>query len=348
MEKSPGQGKKSLSRPKFVEKDLPIVNKILKQLTPERVKEELEEVQKTELPPELQRWVREYNKVGSRENFTFSWLYRIIQIVTLPITAKKYRRSLWETKFLMATFIILLDDVADKTQQERLLNELLKIPFRHANIQVDELNQEEKKYLTTATRLWNYIGREVKKYPRYEELEGIFNFDVAQLLNTMRYAYLVNKNPFFTNKTEYWLYSSHSEESMICFTLDLMCSPNLDMQKFSIVRELGWEAQKMTRIGDCLSTWVREMKERDITSGVFAYALSSGVVTFDDLTKREPSEVIKKIEDSRVEQLLFEEWERAYRKFNKLARKHRELNVKEVLLIPQKLIIAHLSSRGYY
>ncbi len=46
------------------EKKYPVVGGILRQLTPERIEEEIGKVKETELPEEIGKWVREYEEVG--------------------------------------------------------------------------------------------------------------------------------------------------------------------------------------------------------------------------------------------------------------------------------------------
>jgi len=106
-----------------------VIDKILKQLTPERIKKEVEEVQKVKLPSEIQKWVKKYEKVGKRNEFTFKWIYQVTQAIVFPNTIKKYMKHLWTIKTLIFMFNIILDDAADRIQNKELLEKLVNIPF---------------------------------------------------------------------------------------------------------------------------------------------------------------------------------------------------------------------------
>ncbi len=61
----------------------------------------------------------------------------------------------------------------------------------------------------------------------------------------------------------------------------------------------------MARIGNWITTWKRELKEGDLSSGVFAYAVSKNVVNSEELKKLNEDEIISRIENSGViEQLV--------------------------------------------
>ncbi|MBU4580653.1 hypothetical protein KKB43_06620 [Patescibacteria group bacterium] len=46
-----------------------IAEKILSEITPEKIKKEVEKIKAAKLPPKLKECVREYEKVGKRERF---------------------------------------------------------------------------------------------------------------------------------------------------------------------------------------------------------------------------------------------------------------------------------------
>ncbi len=324
-----------------------IINKILKKLTPRRIKKELETVKKIQLSPGLQKWVREYEKVGERSEFIWKWLCRMLSIIQLPIISQKYRKSLLEIKVFVVMFMVQLDDVADKKQNWNLLNELLKIPLEQNYIELRRLKSEEKQYLIFTQKLWNYITKRIKRYPKYKELKEVFSYDISQVLNAMKYSYLVNKNPYLINKTEYWLYLPYNMGFFLYFDLDLMCSPNFNFKVLGPMREIIWKAQNMARIGNWVSTWEREIKDKDFTSGIFAYAIDSRAITVDDLRKGAKSKIIKKIKQLKIEKKLLKEWERCYFDIEKLGKKIKTLDTKEFLSRFEKLMTSHLISRGY-
>jgi hypothetical protein len=330
-----------------------VIKKILKQLTPEKIKKINTEVGTFELTPSLKRWVREYNKIGEglrTTDYFWKWIFRTAKTITLPFTINKYRDSLFEIKTLLIMFVVLLDDVFDKTKETELGNALLKIPFEYINIntEINNLKVNTKKYFQFTKKLWSYLEKKIQKYPKYKEYRKIFEFDIKQLLNEMEYSRLINENYFLANKTEFFAYFSHNMQAIIDVTLDLMCSHDFDIKILGTIREIAIEAQKMARIGNWVSTWEREVKEEDFTSEVFIEAINSKILGFEDLKKENELEIVEKIKKGHIENILFQYWENSYKEISAMGKKiNQKPLVNEFLKNLEKLIIFHLSSRGY-
>ncbi len=332
------------------QKKYPVVSSILKQLTPERVKKEIEEVKKIELPPALQKWVREYEKVGERDEYLWSWAYRSFQLITYPCVSKKYYSSLLEVKCLCVIFFTLIDDVADEIKNRELLDQMLKIPFDQKEIRFNQFNLRERNYLHTTIKLWNTIDRKIKQYPQYEKFKDILGLDLIQVLHIMRYAYLVNKNHYIINKTEYWEYFPYNMPFIFFLTVDLMCSPKFDIEELGEMREIAWQAQKLGQTINWLTTWEREVIKEDVTSGVFAYALSSpsNGLKIDDLNMRDKNKIIRKIKKIRIEKELLMKSIQSYYEIKRLKKRIETVNIEKFLLGIEQFTILQLSSKGNY
>jgi hypothetical protein len=323
------------------------IEKILKKLTPERIKKEVEAVNAVKLPPELQKWVKEYEKVGERDEYIWKWFLKIEKEINSPFIIETHQKSLQEVRFLMAMFVILLDDVADQQQNSRLLNELLKIPFNQNYTKFNKLNQKEKEYLDFAIKVWLWINFLIKDYQRYKKFKNLFKYDIKQIFNAIKYDYLINKNRYLINKTEFWLYSPHTMQILTTATLNLMCTSMFDIRELGIIREVFLEAQKMARIGNWISTWEREINENDFTSGIFAYAVSSNIITVQELLNTNSSEIIRKIKRAEIENKLLREWDNCYRTVFRFEEKIKTINIQKLLNGLEKLLILEIISRKH-
>lgn len=325
-----------------------IIKKILKKLTPERMKKEVETFQEVEFPPRLQKWMQEYVKVGERDNFVFKWCYKMNTIwILVEGVPQKYHQSLAEVKTLFNMFLVLLDDIAEKKDKEKLLNELLKIPFYEKYIELRKLNRQEKEYLRFAIRAWHQIVKIIKRYPRYKKMKDIFEFDVFQFLNAVKYGYFICKNPHCINELEYWVYFPQSMQIIIDTDLDLMCVSKFNLKEIGKFREVTLLAQRMGRVGNWITTWEREIKQDDFTNGVFPYVLDRNIVSVKELQAKNKDRIIKKIKVSQAENYLLRQWEEYYIKIDKMGSEIKSIHIKKFLKKFEYLISMHLISRGF-
>lgn len=306
-------------------KKYPVVSRVLEKLTPEEIDKRVQATINMQLPEEAQKWVREYDKVGRRNPLTWKRTYRHSCVVNFSDTTKENVDFLINTKFLMFMFIILLDDVADVWQSKKLLDEILKIPYEEKFIQMNKLKEKEQQYLKFTMKVWKNLLKRLKSCPNYEKFEEVLEYNVRQMLQGRRYGYLVNRNPQFINRIEVQSYLPASVCSMQIledFTIDFMFAPNLSIEEYGKVRDLIYCTQQMTRRGNWVSGWVRELSELDFTSGIVAYALDKEVITVEDLinmTQENYMEVAEKIRKSDVEKTLLMEWEDNYNRSMKIA-----------------------------
>jgi len=227
--------------------------------------------------------------VGQRNRFLWKWCLEGVSLTTLPCVDPQLRDTNNVTKVLGVVLDVLLDDVADQSGQESFLEQLLHIPYATTPLTFTEFSAAQQAYADTVRRVWATIQARAQHYPRYREFQALLRYDYRQLLNAMRYSHLVNGDPHLLNLVEHDLYLPHNMHMMVSGTLDLMCSPGFDRAELGKLREVLWNAQCMGRIGNLVTTWEREVGDRDFTSGVFARALQQGVVTVQQLLDADPA-----------------------------------------------------------
>lgn len=324
-----------------------IVEKILKQLTPERIRKEIKTIQKIKLPPKLQGWIGAYKKVGKRDDFVWKWTYLGWQIFTLSCVKKEYRESVIQTKICNTMLNVLIDDIADKKRDGAMLNESLNILLDSPKTQsVFTFSKIDQNYLDLIKEIWNFIKKTIEKYPRYKEFEDIFNYDCAQFLNALKYSYLINQNQTLINLTEHEIYSHHNMQGIMEITIDLMCSPKFETKELGIFREISWKTQQMGGIGNSIATWEKEIHENDFTSGIIAYAIKNNLINLNDLRSIRKEATVKKIKTSKSEKYFLNKWENYYKDISCLAENVRSINIEKILKAHEKFLMMHLISRG--
>ena len=324
------------------------IKKILEQLTREEANEKICKIKNSKCPLEIQKWIRDYKKVGERNDYLWLWAYNNIKLVTLSSVNPKHHIFLWELKFMIVMFITLIDDVADRMKNKILLDEILKVCFEEKYIENDRLTSKEREYLEFTLKIWKNINVLVKKNPRFKEFKNIWEFDIRQTLNTMRYAYLVNKNHFLINEVEYWIYFPHNIQFVLSSTIDLMCSSKFNIYDLWRIREISWRAQRIAQAINWVTTWEREIKEKDFTSGIFAYAIKEEAIKIEDLNNGNMSLIVQKIKDKKIENQIIKECDLDYKKIKEQVSLVASVDIVKYLLGLEEYIAYQLISKGNY
>lgn len=274
----------------------------------------------------LEKDIEGYKNVGYRDIKLFKWLVFAFENLGLSTVEEKYLNSLVILKTRFTIFEVMIDDIVDNQDKRNLVlfEELLKIPFNSDKIETSKLTKKEIEYLEFTKLIWFKITNELSKYPNYKKYKEAFEFDVYQMLNSMRYSRFVNTTPQAINLLENKIYVPHGMIILIQLDFDLMCSKGFDDNELGTFREIAYLSQRLAKIGNLIATYPRELLEYDMSSeAVIRFAKDYGFDFKFKLNKL----LNKKNRYPDFEKELIDEWEKQYKIIKELADKIKSIDM---------------------
>lgn len=296
----------------------------------------LEQIANTEFPPQVESLLETYDElVGVRDPFIWRWIYTSIQPIRLSCVPADKQDTVTVPKMIAMIYVTVVDDIADQLGDAQLLEAVTRIHSRHTDVSdLDTFvrDSEAAAHLEFARRTWDMFETELRDAPRADEYWSLLEFDMERMHRSMKYSMLLTDHLEMANFTEGLGHHSHSCPHYMAADIDLMYSPEFDCVDLGPLRRLLWEGQQLHRLVNWAVTWERELDEDDVTSGVFALALTDGVVDTDDLARvqsgdADPETIRATIQDNNLEQRLIDRCEERY---TDMLKKAREAEVQSV------------------
>lgn len=214
-----------------------------------------------------------YKSVAPRNaDFLFPWLHSVYNKTYLPSIDINFKDVLSLDKTKLTIFDVLVDDLADnaKLRNRRLLEEAVRIPWYGKKT-------SNNPYIMVTKKIWLDCIESIRKYPRYDEFKDIFYFDLDQVMNSMRYSFLVNISDF-SSIIEDELYLNHGVMVILHCDMDLMCSPNFNFDELKKLRPILHWVQDVAHVGNLLNTYPKEIQEADFSSPIISLGLREGLI----------------------------------------------------------------------
>lgn len=277
----------------------------------------LREVNAHTLPPGVRELIEEYQKLhNARPPFMWKWVHRLAPQNTLPCVDERFTEAVPIDKTIVILFITILDDILEKAGDRATFDEISKIPFEHRDPDPIAASVDTE-YVRFARRVWQALLDRIREAPRYGRYEDLFRFDMKQAIQSIEYADIAIRRPDLATLSDLERYESHNMAMFVYADIDLMHSSIELRNDLSTLREAIWTAQLMSRIGNWVSTWERELREGDYCSGPVLYALDNGIISRSELLEADTDtgsvdEFVDRIKRHGIEQTFLTRWEQRY------------------------------------
>lgn len=305
------------------------------------------------LPEDAIPIIETYDEViGARDRFLWKWAHHLFPEFTLSCVDPRHVDEVRDAKLFGLVFVSVLDDVAEMQQDTATFEEAAKIPFEHKTVARDREGADPE-VLDFASDVWERFAPAIRESPRAAEFGGIVDFDLEQILNSMRYSCIANRNVEFVTGSELRTYDAHNMMLYGFADVDVLHSPSFDRAEMATLRQVVERAQRMARIGNWITTWERELAEGDFVSGVVVYALENDIVTVDELMALRGSprpetvdELASTIRANAVEGVFLTQWREELARARRLEGDVRSVDLGSYLDGLETVMEYHLASRG--
>jgi DNA-binding response OmpR family regulator len=312
----------------------------------------LTEIHEHPLPDELATLIDDYQTLRTaRPPFMWKWVHRLAPQNTLPCVDQRFTEAVPVDKTITILFVTLLDDILEKRQDRPTFDEIAKIPSEQQNAD-PTLPDVDTEYVSFAQRVWDILLERIQRGPHYENYEELFRYDIEQAINSIEYSDLAITRPDLTTMDDLERYESHNMAMFAYADIDLMHSPIDVRDDLPTLREVIWTAQLMARIGNWVSTWEREFREGDYSSGVVVSALEEGVVSREEIAELDGDNTerteacIDRIKHSGIERELLTRWELNHHRLRDYDDELSRFDLGPFIDGTEEVLRYHLSSTG--
>lgn len=308
--------------------------------------------QEISLPDTLREIVQDDGVLGDRALFTWKWIYYICgELLTLPCVADDLRQTAHEAKFLLGVYSTMVDDLAEKHGDKTTFWELSKAfyPEQEPNWDREDI---DRNYARSARRVYQALCERLDSAPRRDEFEESFRFDFRASIQAMDFARMSDNLSGFSNRPETWYFETTAIAQFPVVDIDLMYSPEFDIDDYSALRELVYELQHLWRLGNWVVTWRHEVYEHDFSAGIFVEAKERDIVTQEELERIEdggmsPEEVVERIEQSGIAERFVADWKRRRDELREREFEMESIDPDQLISDMESLMRSHLASENH-
>lgn len=311
----------------------------------------LEEINDHTLPAVVEQFVSEYNELESpRPPFMWKWVHHVAFQNELPTIYDRFSEKVAIDKTLIILYITILDDILEKQRDQITFDELAMVPFSNSNRTPDHVDIDSDLY-AFVTSVWQELESRLQSAPEYQTYSDLFLFDLRQAIDSIRYTEVVIETPAVATMSDLTRYESHNMVMFAYADIDLMHSPPNLRHELPQIRELIWEAQQMTRIGNWVSTWEREIREGDYSAGPIVYALNNDIISPGELERCEMDEsaievLIERMHDHGIEKHFLVKWEHHLANVRDCAQRIEDIDFEPFIAGLEEILRYHLATRG--